>query len=888
MAIDYPHLFLKNPKGTSNSFNISRGRNSEDEQIRPDSPPPQNYAAQKSRLAASFNDFTTKRGQRRDARTLHVPDHIDYVKLYFFVLFDDQEPYRTISTFRSRFGLSPVYYEDFNKTITFAIADEEAFIDFITLLSAFINSRNNSPLASDYKIMTIISDFEFITTSKIIKYVNEESVLFELYTSSEIVTQADRISSSLIDYLRTMQERVPSLSFSYLVDDKFLEIENISLDLVQQLTENFDIFHKVQSIKTPRIRPSEEGLEIRDYGFESVLVENAPLVGVLDTGVRRIAPLANILHSNGYDATTRTPNPNLDLAGHGTSVAGLVAFGLDFYKSNSSSYNAFARIFPIKILQDSEGIISVKNIVSAIRQAHLEYGIRLFNLSVNECISKFYNSSVSEYAYALDKISYELDVLIFISAGNLGEEDIRNLKANDTNPFHVYPNHFFNPYELSDFHACEQTNICPPADSFNNMTVGAIADNLRDEITDMTLDKKLPAFYSRKFHYDYHKKINGSLLKQNQTNFKIFKPDIILPGGDVMDERVGIQVLGPGNAPRTYYKFASGTSFSTPLATNIAAKILQKYSALNMQSVKALIINSSSVEYDSTFLYDSINNIKEQAANELFGNAFSTLATKEKKKLNALLDPQKLMNHLCGHGQPNVSKCITSSANSITVIIQDTINSNSHKIITINLPDYLNGLGNEKSSLLSIKATLCFKFDPVLDNHLAYCPVHISFNFIKCLNDIPDENANIIANRKNHPYFNQFYTTGMSPKEKLERRDAELGVQARISSWSDDFFPLNAKPFANVQKNEILIRPKDLNKIGNKLSVVVRAINKSNLEPEFVRALESRAHEFSIVLTIEERNGFREGRIYQELLNVNELENIVEISDLNADLETEI
>lgn len=37
----------------------------------------------------------------------------------------------------------------------------------------------------------------------------------------------------------------------------------------------------------------------------------------------------------------------------------------------------------------------------------------------------------------------------------------------------------------------------------------------------------------------------------------------------------------------------SGTSYATPLAANIAAKIVSKYPNINMQSVKALMINSA-------------------------------------------------------------------------------------------------------------------------------------------------------------------------------------------------------------------------------------------------------------------------------------------------------
>lgn len=887
MPNSFPHLFLKNPQGTVNFFDLTRGRETEEEQTET-ATPPQNYARQKSRLGTSLSALNTSRTQRIQNRTLDIPEHIDYVKIYFLVLFNDQDPYRSITRYRSRFGLAPVYFEDFNKTVTFAIVDEELFRNFTTLLSSFINSPNNTPPSNAHKLLTIIHDFEFITTSTIVKSINENAVLFELYTSSEIFSQSVRIKTSLGDHLRLLQNQHPELTFTYQAEDTFLEIRNIDQRLVRQLTDNFDVFHRVQSLKAPRVRPSEFGLEVRDYGFETEQTEDAPLVGVLDTGVRRISPLENIIENIGYDITSDAPNPTIDISGHGTAVAGLVALGLDFYKTQSTTYRSAARIVPIKVLRDSEGVISVNGIVEVIRKANQEHGIRLFNLSINDSFSKFYNTSVSEYAYALDKLAYELDILIFISTGNLGADDIDNLKANDSIPFHQYPNHFYNPFECSDHHVCEQTNLCSPAESYNNITVGAIADNLRDATTDMTLDSRLPAFYTRKFHYDYSKKINGSLLKQNQYNFKVFKPDIVLPGGDVTSEDANMQVLGFGNASRTHYKFGSGTSYATPLATNIAAKILQKYPMLKMQSVKALIINSAGLDYDSGFLTDSINTIREQGAQEMFEKPLSELSTKERKKLDLLIDDRKLLKHLCGHGRPQEEKCISSTASSATIILEDRIQSNSHKVINISFPEYLNSLGNEKSSLLAVKATLCYKFNPVLDNHLAYCPIHISFNFLRCLERDANTNVEIIANRA-HPYFERFYTPEMTPTEKAKARERELAVKANMTSWSDDFFPLNSKPFSNVQQNEILLRPMDLNKINNTLSVVVRAVNKTNLDPETVRQLSNALLDFSLVITVEERSGFEENRIYQELIAVNNLEQITVIDNLDAeDLDIQI
>ena len=112
---------------------------------------------------------------------------------------------------------------------------------------------------------------------------------------------------------------------------------------------------------------------------------------------------------------------------------------------------------------------------------------------------------------------------------------------------------------------CEATNLCMPGESFNNITVGAIAENLAPGTpTDLTELKELPAYYTRKHNFDYSKKINGSDFSRSQINRNINKPDIVMPGGDRLRQISAMQVLGFGDQGDFYIK-DSGTSLATPL-----------------------------------------------------------------------------------------------------------------------------------------------------------------------------------------------------------------------------------------------------------------------------------------------------------------------------------
>src|SRR5690606_29531170 len=130
--------------------------------------------------------------------------------------------------------------------------------------------------------------------------------------------------------------------------------------------------------------------------------------------------------------------------------------------------------------------------------------------------------SPSFFSYLLDKLAYELDILIFIAAGNMNYDDLVAMQENP-HDLHNYPNHFYNPNRESNIHSCIYTNICIPAESMNHVTVGALADNYRpDTAPGLSLDKNLPAYYSRKNHYDFKQKVNGAILSPNHGNKNFF------------------------------------------------------------------------------------------------------------------------------------------------------------------------------------------------------------------------------------------------------------------------------------------------------------------------------------------------------------------------------
>src|SRR5690606_12976393 len=99
-----------------------------------------------------------------------------------------------------------------------------------------------------------------------------------------------------------------------------------------------------------------------------------------------------------------------------------------------------------------------------------------------------------------------------------------------------------NGYELRYFEN-EEANLCCPAESLNNVTVGACADSLsQGEYIGISNGREYPTMYSRKGHYQYE------LLKgRAKVNKTLFKPDLVMAGGDYCYRDGRLTDIGDGS-----------------------------------------------------------------------------------------------------------------------------------------------------------------------------------------------------------------------------------------------------------------------------------------------------------------------------------------------------
>ncbi len=551
---------------------------------------------------------------------------------------------------------------------------------------------------------------------------------------------------------------------------------------------------------------------LREKGIEHRFIEQSNNMEVLNATDNQIVEIVQnfdiVINDQGYNLTGSsvfTDNVN-----HGTAIAALAALGKKAYSNGfKGKIQADAKLLSIKVMDTSSNYLSQKEVLDLLYKAKQQYpSIKIFVLTICYESHKRNNEDCSAYAYALDKFAHATDCLIFICTANNNDAATMN-----------------SSYDLNYFFT-EGTNICTPAESMNNITVGAAADSLRvGNFEGISASREFPALYSRKCHIDL-----PALFPKNKINKLYFKPDVIDCGGDYeytrsnrfigSGIRASMEVLS-ADPNESFYNHI-GTSFSAPLAANVGVQIQKNYPGIKAQSIKALIVNSA-----------SLNLIR-------FQRPFAAL-----------------LNKIAGHGLVSEQKSVFSNDNVITLLLEEEIEPEQLKIFPLNLPSYLSNddLG-KKNGVLRITATLCFSFEPVLNQQLAYCPVHMGFSFFR----------------------NQ---TG----DQIQATEDEIKSLLKSTlRWSQSGRHVSKPmPYTNTQKIGFSVNVQDL---VNEHSTFKLAVN-CRINPQLLPGTEhlyQKAHSFSLVVTIEEKlkEDTLTGKLYNEMLLCNSVENI-SIIDLEAE-----
>lgn len=359
------------------------------------------------------------------------------------------------------------------------------------------------------------------------------------------------------------------------------------------------------------------------------IVDAAVSVCILDGGVNNghplISPLMNDEDSQAFNEDWGVG----DDTGHGTGMAGIVAFG-DLQKALESSQRIeiLHRLESLKILpprgqNDPElyGAITSQSVSKAEIQAPARKRILCMAVTAPEFSKR--DGSPSSWSGAIDEItSGYLDEgkrLFFVSAGNLsGQENFKN-----------YPN--------SNQTYCVED----PGQAWNAITVGAYTE--KSNLSDPSLrDCQVVAPKGGLSPF------SSTSLLWNDKKWPI-KPEILLEGGNLVEDSLGCLECDDLSVLTTYYKPAerhfrifNATSAATAQAAWMAAQIQAAYPDAWPETVRALLVHSS--EWTPQMI--------EQ---------FLPAPTKKARK-NLL--------KTCGYGVPNLERALWCARNSVNLIVQ--------------------------------------------------------------------------------------------------------------------------------------------------------------------------------------------------------------------------
>ncbi len=809
------HLIFTNPHISKGEIPTQRGNNSnkekDDEDIQDEN---KDYTLQKDNFRSYLQRFTKDLISRHQKRTLHIPYHYDFIKIDFYKMHSDD-------LFNKKYGIEPIVYYSNNMSVLFQIVDNKLFNIFLYDIEIFSSSEGTG-IPEELKSLSIINEFYLLTSTRIQQTTDSIATLKLLPLKKEGYTE---IYDHLKDYITQHNGELNSLA----THNSVYEL-HISPECIPEMLDNFDIIQRVQSLPVMHVSPNafsivnfKGSFKINQYALD---INKLPIIGIIDSGVRQISAYKDLI----VGESSIYPDPYQIKLDHATHVASLIIYGQQNILEDEIIPQA--RIYSIQAIREDNDKVSLLKLKEEIIQSHNNYGIRVYNISMSSILSKDINADISDYARMLDYLSYTYDILFIISTGNF--DDITE----------DYPYQFYNPAN-PDY--TQNTNLGEPADCMNGITVGAIADCLRNPgIPDRTPAKNIPAYYSKKGFRDYSVKVNNAFLRTHQVNWNLSKPDIVMSGGDCHTEKNGLIVFGSEHY--NYVEHVTGTSFATPLVSNLAAQILSLYPSIQIQQLKALIINSAR----NTSLIDrpEFKAIASRRENILRSEPYFNIRFNN-------LKPEKLQKMIEGYGIPETQNCLYSKENEVTYVANGRIEHNTFNVHHFKFPPSLREL-KIRGKILHLTGTLCFSVPAIVTgNPLLYNPYHVSF---RIMNAQENEDKTLDAIKK----------ITKEEEDDKKMRKGSISIKSTLDKWSEDFGYYNKHFFSNTQRKQFTIKVEDLEKIDDEIAVVFRCLAKENFRDAAI--------DYAFVLTIqsEEINLFTDHSLYAEL---KELNNSVYLSD---------
>lgn len=500
-------------------------------------------------------------------------------------------------------------------------------------------------------------------------------------TEHEWSNLADQREQEFIDFIKAYEGKEDSITYgnppstAHLSDSLSFRIRISGMGL-KDLVLNFPyVFDVSEPDQFSEVSSSQN---LPEYNVNSFILESpelhAPRVCVIDSGIQEDHPLLKAAidsksSSSWLPGKTDETSDQVVNGGHGTRVAGALLYPQTvpqsgkkkavFWIQNARVLDSACRLpeqlFPPKFLED---------LVTFYQKTKT----RIFNHSITAS-TPCRTQSMSAWAAAIDKVTWQNDVLFIVAAGNLSIDscvgDTRlsvrdHLKANRPHPDYLLEN------------SCRVSN---PAQSFQALTVGSIAMHSYQAFPWTSVSRKdYPSAFSR----------SGLGI------WDVIKPEVVEYGGDlVKDSGVPPNLTFPpavcpelvrstlGGGPAVASD-QIGTSFSAPKVSHIAACLASELPDESCLLYRALIVQSARWPE-----WTAINNVNQY-------HVFRQI----------------------GYGIPSLERALASGSNRITLLTrgEQKITARKARVYQVKLPDELRSQAESYDILVEI--TLSYKAEP--------------------------------------------------------------------------------------------------------------------------------------------------------------------------------
>ena len=389
------------------------------------------------------------------------------------------------------------------------------------------------------------------------------------------------------------------------------------------------------------------------------VASNGPLACVVDSGVTAGHPLLRgvVLAEEDFDSGESTP---VDQNGHGTQVGGLVVYGDIARRMQGNEWLPQVNLYSAKVLRNDPNPIDPtspdaifpaeerveEQLKRAIEYFHGEYGCRVFNLSLGHVDRLYAGGRQLPWAELLDELARTMDIVIVVSAGNVGDPDIP--PATNSAQFKE---------EVAASLKQPKHRLIDPATSALCLTVGAVAR--REDPRMLSLGTQLSASAVG---------CPSPFTRSGPGVAGAVKPEVVAPGGNYdlnsiagkpswrrNDPNLGEPTLNRDFASRLL-RAVCGTSFAAAQVTHIAAR-----------------------------MEATLRNEFQTAPSQNLVRALLVSSARPNDNVSKYVDKGDLLNTV-GYGVPNVEYC-WSTPNRVTLIAEDIVGYRTFHVYSLVVPE---------------------------------------------------------------------------------------------------------------------------------------------------------------------------------------------------------